>query len=109
MGAYTKIIRIFFIAFMFCTLSSCVKEKTLGLKNIYKTEYKIHYASGSIRYHVAYTCSEPVACSFNGTNYLLEKDKDEEIVSTTAQIEILSITKYDKAGNAQIIIKNEKL
>lgn len=105
MGAYTKIGRIIFAASMFCMMSSCVKEKTIGLKNVYKTEYRIHYASGSARYHVAYTDSEPVACSFNGTNYLLEKDKDEEIVSTTAQIEVVKITKYDNDGNPQIVIE----
>lgn len=105
MGAYTKIGRMIFAASMFCMMSSCVKEKTIGLKNIYETEYKVHYASGTIRFHVAYTDSEPIACSFNGTNYLIEKDKDEEIMSTTAQIEIVKITKYDNVGNPQIVMK----
>ena len=56
----------------------------------YKTEFVIIYGSGYNENRIIYSDNEIYTCSFQGTNYLLEKDNTEEILSTTAPIRILS-------------------
>ena len=88
-----KIILILSIFLLF----SC-EDKTIGLKNCYETTYIVYYDRHRKSY-VVYTENETFACSFNGTNYLLEKGNTEELVSTTAPIRILKQYKFDENGN----------
>ena len=83
---------------------SC-ENKTIGLKNCYETTYTVHYSRHRHTY-VTYTENETFICSFNGTNYLFEKDKEEEIFSSTAPIEIVEQIKYDKNGNYTKVEQN---
>ena len=55
----------------------------------YKTEYIIHYNSNWNPTYEIYSDKEIYTCSFQGTNFLLEKDNTEEILSTTAPIQII--------------------
>ena len=55
----------------------------------YKTEYIIHYNSNWNPTYEIYSDKEIYTCSFQGTNFLLEKDNAEEILSTTAPIQII--------------------
>ena len=95
-----KIILILSILLMF----SC-EDKTIGLKNCYETTYHVYYGR-HIKGYVVYTENETFICSFNGTNYLFEKDKEEEIFSSTAPIEIVEQIKYDKDGNYTEVKQN---
>ena len=45
-----------------------------------------------------YTDNETDVCSFNGTNYLIEKGNKEELFSSTAPIEIIKQSKFDNNG-----------
>ena len=92
-------IRIIIIILFTCIILGCDNSaKNIGLNNKFKTEYRIYYNTiVSIDYKI-YTDSETFVCSFNGTNYLLEKGNGEELVSTTAPIRILKITKFDENG-----------
>lgn len=91
-------IKLIILICFFTLLTSCNK-KIIGLNNIYKTEFKVYYASDYGENFIIYTENEIFVCSFNGTNYLFEKNKDEEILSTTAPIRIINQYKYDKDGN----------
>ena len=55
----------------------------------YRTEYIIHYNSNYNVTREIYSDKEIYTCSFQGTNFLLEKDNTEEILSTTAPIQII--------------------
>jgi hypothetical protein len=55
----------------------------------YKTEYIIHYSTYWNPTYEIYSDKEIYTCSFQGTNFLLEKDNTEEILSTTAPIQII--------------------
>lgn len=96
-----KIILILAIFLLF----SCEDDKTIGLKNCYETTYHVYY--GHRRTYVVYTENETFACSFGGTNYLFEKNKEEEIFSSTAPIEIVEQIKYDKDGNYTEVKQND--
>lgn len=98
-----KIILILSILLMF----SCEEDKTIGLKNCYETTYHVYYGYKYRRTYVTYTENETFACSFGGTNYLFEKDKEEEIFSSTAPIEIVEQIKYDKDGNYTEVKQND--
>lgn len=97
-----KIILILSILLIF----SC-KDKTIGLKNCYETTYTVYYLNRHIKSYVVYTENETFVCSFGGTNYLFEKDKEEEIFSSTAPIEIVEQIKYDKDGNYTEVKQND--
>ena len=84
-----------FFLFIFTSCNGISKNniKILGtdttLTGKYKTTYIIHYNSN---YNVSceiYSDNEIYTCSFQGTNYLLEKNNTEEILSTTAPIQII--------------------
>ena len=92
-------IRIIIIILFICIILGCNNStKNIGLNNKFKTEYRIYYSTGASIDYKTYTDSETFVCSFNGTNYLLEKGNGEELVSTTAPIRILKITKFDENG-----------
>ena len=86
-----------FIALFICLMFSCnnqiSKVQILGndstLIGKYKTEYIIHYNSNWNPTYEIYSDKEIYTCSFQGTNFLLEKDNTEEILSTTAPIQII--------------------
>lgn len=91
--------RIFVLLFTFFMLISCNEAKELNVKILgedsiligkYKTEYIIHYSAYRNPEYVVYSDKEVYTCSFQGTNFLLEKDNTEEILSTTAPIQIIN-------------------
>ena len=55
----------------------------------YKTTYVVYYSYGESQSDIIYSNKEVYTCSFQGTNFLLEKDNTEEILSTTAPIRIV--------------------
>lgn len=84
------------ILFVFILFISCNKISNIYNDNNdsiligkYKTEYRIYYLPGYVHSDVIYSDKEVYSCSFQGTNFLLEKDNAEEILSTTAPIEIV--------------------
>jgi hypothetical protein len=62
--------------------------------DVYKTEYLIYWCPGyTAENETIYTNDSVYVCSFQGTNFLLEKNNSEELFSTTAPIRILSVEK----------------
>ena len=90
-----KFFIITFLIFLFisCNNNSANFTKILGedstLIGKHKTEYRIHYSTYERPKYIIYSDKEVYTCSFQGTNFLLEKDNTEEILSTTAPIEII--------------------
>ena len=91
--------RIFVLLFTFFMLISCNAAKESNIKILgedstligkYKTEYIIHYSAYRNPEYTIYSDKEIYTCSFQGTNFLLEKDNTEEILSTTAPIQIIN-------------------
>lgn len=91
--------KIFYLIFSMFLLISCnaAREsniRILGEDSIligkYKTEYVVYYGSGYATTNTIYSDKEIYTCSFQGTNFLLEKDNTEEILSTTAPIQIIN-------------------
>ena len=91
----TKIYILIFFLFIFvsCNNISSNNIKILGQDSTYigkyKTEYYIYYSSQYAPMYIIYSDKEIYTCSFQGTNFLLEKDNSEEILSTTAPIQII--------------------
>lgn len=91
----TKIYILIFFLFIFVSCNGIAPNniKVLGqdstLVGKYKTEYVIYYTSSHAKTNIIYTNNSVYTCSFQGTNFLLEKDNTEEILSTTAPIEII--------------------
>ena len=92
-----KIYKIFILSFIMSILMSCTYADEKNVKILsndstligkYKTEYVIYYAEGHNYIYTIYSDKEVYTCSFQGTNFLLEKDNTEEILSTTAPIRI---------------------
>lgn len=75
-----------------------VENNMIGKENKYKTEIKVHYSANERTIYTFYTNKRVDVCSFNGTNYLIEKDNQEELMSTTAPIEIIKQSKFDTNG-----------
>lgn len=92
------------ILFVLFTIFGCKQDKIIGLNNKFETVYRVYYGAGSYDYTV-YTDNETFVCSFNGTNYLLEKGGTEELFSSTAPIRIKKQYKYDGNGNRTEYIK----
>lgn len=61
--------------------------------NKYKCECTIYWADGIWDRVTIYTNDSIYTCSFQGTNFLLEKNNSEELFSSTATIRIKSIKK----------------
>ena len=78
---------------------SCNEERTIGINNKFETTYIVFYSGNHTQKYTIYTDNEVCTCSFQGTNFLIEKDNPEELVSTTAPICIIEQYKYDKDGN----------
>ena len=91
-----KYIIILFFVFTL-TLYSCnnITNNTINISKDsvligkHKTEYIIHYNTNCNPSYIIYSDKEVYTCSFQGTNFLLEKDNTEEILSTTAPIQII--------------------
>lgn len=86
--------KLFIILFCLLTLSCTNNDETKSIVESemigkYKTEYIIHYSTYNGVRNIIYSDKEIYTCSFQGTNFLLEKDNAEEIVSTTAPIQIV--------------------
>ena len=89
--------KLLILLFCFFCLLSCnhngKSDRILGTDSTligkYKTEYIIHYNSNWNPTYEIYSDKEIYTCSFQGTNFLLEKDNAEEILSTTAPIQII--------------------
>lgn len=88
-------ILMFIILFVSCTNNS---TKVIGVNNKYRTEISVHYSTYCVKTYTYYTNSITDICSFNGTNYLIEKGNQEELFSTTAPIEIVKQSKFDQNG-----------
>jgi len=91
----TKLFILIFVLLM-CIACNEAKEPTVKilcndsiLIGKYKTEYIVHYSTYSTIKTTIYSDKEIYTCSFQGTNFLLEKDNSEEILSTTAPIQIV--------------------
>ena len=93
MNKIKKLFIVLFIYLMFSCNNQISKVQILGndstLIGKYKTEYIIHYNSNWNPTYEIYSDKEIYTCSFQGTNFLLEKDNTEEILSTTAPIQII--------------------
>lgn len=89
----SNILKISFFIFMLISCNNINNVQILGddstLIGKYKTEYAIYYGSGYKVINIIYSDKEIYTCSFQGTNFLLEKDNTEEIISTTAPIRII--------------------
>lgn len=91
--------RIIIVLSLFLFIACSNKESRLiGLENKYKTEIIVHYSTHRITTYMFYTDNETDICSFNGTNYLVEKGNKEELFSSTAPIEIIKQSKFDNNG-----------
>lgn len=90
------------ICFALCLLlfAACMNNTTttIGKSNVYRTEIKVHYSTYNHETYTFYTENKTDVCSFNGTNYLIEKGNTEELFSTTAPIEIIKQSKFDENG-----------
>lgn len=82
----------FYLLLSLIFMLSCNNEKTIYEGN-YVTTYCIYYTNISKETKTICTQNEVYVCSFNGTNYLLEKNVPEELVSTTAPIRIIKTDK----------------
>lgn len=86
--------------FLFLGCSENEKVKTLNydsnLTYKYKSEIMVYYAEYNTQRYIVYSNNEIYSCSFQGTNFLLEKNNSEELFSTTAPIQIISTEKNDE-------------
>lgn len=94
---FSKRIIIVLSLFLFIAYSN-KESRLIGLENKYKTEIIVHYSTHRITTYMFYTDNETDVCSFNGTNYLVEKGNKEELFSSTAPIEIIKQSKFDNNG-----------
>jgi len=81
---------IFFIFLFIIMFISCQESKEYDTTMIgkYYTEYVIYYSTYAIEIDTIYTDDSIYTCSFQGTNFLLEQNNTEELLSTTAPIKI---------------------
>ena len=87
---------LFYIILLFTSCDSIAYTYDSLYVGKYKTEYAIFWNSYTIDNKVIYSDNEVYTCSFQGTNFLLEKNNSEEIFSTTAPIKIKSCKKITK-------------
>lgn len=78
-------------------LCACSDEESTRILNYnpsetykYKTEVNIYYSTYHTQQYIVYSNNEVYTCSFQGTNFLLEKDNSEELFSTTAPMQIMN-------------------
>ena len=88
---------LFSILFTILILTSCDRSWNTLYKvenPNYQTVVWIYYGRSSEEY-ILYSTDSIYTCSFSGTNFLLEKNNEHEILSTTAPIRILNIKKIN--------------
>ena len=94
-----KIFVIIFLMFLFISCNEYNLNKVLNnnddslYSGKYKTEYIIYYGYAETKNNIIYTDDSVYTCSFQGTNFLLEKNNTEELLSTTAPIRIVECYK----------------
>ena len=88
---------IFVIVFCTLILFGCTDEEKTKILNYnsnltykYKTEVNVYYSTYHTQKYIVYSNKEMYTCSFQGTNFLLEKDNSEEFLSTTAPMQIIN-------------------
>ena len=80
--------KILIIFCIFCIIS-CSNQPNEAIIGKYETKYTVHWNSGISKEYTIYTNDSVYTCSFQGTNFILEKDNTNELFSTTAPIEII--------------------
>ena len=88
---------LFSILFTILILISCDKPNSVIYKvdnPNYRTVVWVYYGRSSTEY-ILYSNDSIYSCSFQGTNFLLEKNNEHEILSTTAPIRVLNIKKIN--------------
>jgi len=88
---------LFSILFTILILISCDKPNSI-IYNVDNPNYRtivLVYYGRSITEYVLYSNDSIYSCSFQGTNFLLEKNNEHEILSTTAPIRVLNIKKIN--------------
>ena len=88
---------LFSILFTILILTSCDQPWKVLYKvdnPNYRTIVCIYYGR-SLTEYVLYSNDSIYSCSFQGTNFLLEKNNEHEILSTTAPIRVLNIKKIN--------------
>ncbi len=94
-----KILYIILVVFtIVICITGCNDTKTIGVAGKWETTYIVYYYRHNEQITI-YTDEEVYTCSFNGTNYLIEKDNPEELLSTTAQIRIIDSHKVSEENN----------
>jgi hypothetical protein len=81
-------ILILIIFCIFC-ITSCNNQQDSSIIGKYETKYIIHWSSHISKEYTIYTNDSVYTCSFQGTNFILEKNNTNELFSTTAPIEII--------------------
>jgi hypothetical protein len=88
---------LFSILFTILILISCEKSNSV-IYNVEKPNYRtivwVYYGRSTTEY-ILYSKDSIYTCSFQGTNFLLEKNNEHEILSTTAPIRVLNIKKLE--------------
>lgn len=88
---------LFSILFTILVLTSCDNPNKI-LYNVEKPNYetivRVYYRPTYTEY-ILYSKDSIYSCSFQGTNFLLEKNNEQEILSTTAPIRIYNIKKIN--------------
>ncbi len=76
---------------IFCIISCSNQPNSLDSSIIgkYETKYIVYWNSGVAKEYTIYTNDSVYTCSFQGTNFILEKDNTNELFSTSAPIEII--------------------
>ena len=81
------------IMFISCQDSKESKEYDETMIGKYYTEYTVYYSTYAHDLNTIYTDDSVYTCSFQGTNFLLEQNNTEELLSTTAPIRIIKCFK----------------
>ena len=88
---------LFSILFTILILTSCDQPWKILYKvdnPNYRTIVWVYYGRSSEEY-ILYSNDSIYSCSFQGTNFLLEKNNEHEILSTTAPIRVINIKKIN--------------
>ena len=93
-----KGIRNYILILFFVLCMSCENPNDI-LYNVenpnYKTIVFVYYGRSSTE-HILYSKDSVYTCSYQGTNFLLEKNNENELFSTSAPIRILKCYKIEK-------------
>ena len=93
-----KGIRNYILILFFILCISCENPNKI-LYNVenpnYKTIVWVYYGRSNTE-HILYSKDSVYTCSYQGTNFLLEKNNENELFSTSAPIRILKCYKIEK-------------